>query len=116
MLQGFRNFIARGNVVDLAVGVIIGAAFGGIVDAVVKGLIDPILGATIGQPQFNLMIGPMNVGLLITAIVNFLIKAAAVYLFVVLPFNNFAAKLTPPPTPTENLLGEIRDLLRKRPA
>lgn len=114
MLQGFKNFIARGNVVDLAVGVIIGAAFGGIVDAVVKGLIDPALGATIGQPQFDWKIGVINLGLVITAIVNFLIRAAAIYFFIVLPFNRFAAKLTPPPSPTESLLGEIRDLMKKQ--
>lgn len=116
MLSGFRNFILRGNVVDLAVGVIIGAAFGGVVDAFTKGIIDPLLAMiTGGQKDIAMMVGPFNIGLLISALINFVIKAAVIYFGVVMPFGSFAAKMaaaTPPP-PSEQLLTEIRDLLKK---
>jgi large conductance mechanosensitive channel len=115
MIAGFKNFIMKGNVVDLAVGVIIGAAFGGVVDGLVKGIIEPALGAVVGSPEFKLMVGPLNVGMLLTAIVNFVLKAAAIYFFVVIPFQNMASKTAPAaagPTPTEATLTEIRDLMK----
>ena len=118
MLRGFRDFIAKGNIVDLAVAVIIGVAFGAIVDSLVKDIITPILGMIGGQPDFsNLKIGSIGIGNFINAVISFLIKAAAVYFMVVLPFGKFAAKLaaTPaPPPPSEVYLKEIRDLLAKR--
>ena len=120
MLKGFRNFIARGNVLDLAVAVIIGVAFSGIVDSLSKDVITPIIGMLGGQPDFSaIKVGPINIGNFINAIVNFLIKAAGVYFLIVLPFSKYAAKLAaapPPPAPptqTEVLLTEIRDQLRK---
>ncbi len=119
MLKGFRNFIARGNVLDLAVGVIIGAAFGSIVDSLVKDLITPIIGMMGGTPDFSaLKIGAINIGNFINAVIAFLIKAAGLYFLIILPFNRFAKKLaaTPPPTASENYLKEIRDQLAKRPA
>jgi large conductance mechanosensitive channel len=115
MLQGFKNFIARGNVIDLAVGVIIGAAFGGIVDSLTKDLINPILGMLGGQPDMSsIKLGSVGIGNFLNQIINFLIKAAGLYFLIVLPFNRFAANMTPPPTPTEATLAEIRDLLKKR--
>jgi large conductance mechanosensitive channel len=115
MLQGFKAFISRGNVIDLAVGVIIGAAFGGIVDSLTKDIINPIMGMIVGQPDFSyLKIGSIGLGTFINSIVNFIIKAAGLYFFIVLPFNKFAAQTTPPPTPTEALLGEIRDMMKKK--
>jgi large conductance mechanosensitive channel len=118
MLKGFREFIAKGNIVDLAVAVIIGVAFGAIVDSLVKDIITPILGMIGGQPDFsNLKIGSIGIGNFINAVISFLIKAAAVYFLVVLPFSKFAARLAataPPPTPSELYLKEIRDLLAKR--
>ena len=121
MFSGFRQFIARGNVLDLAVGVIIGAAFGSIVDSLVRDVFTPFIGMIVGQPDFSAWkIGAVNIGNFINAIIAFLLKAAAVYYFIVLPFNRFAAKyLTPPPpapTPTETLLGEIRDALKRQAA
>jgi large conductance mechanosensitive channel len=120
MLTGFRNFIARGNVVDLAVGVIIGAAFGSVVDSLVKDIITPLIGLVGGQPDFSaIKVGPIALGSFVNAIIAFLLKAAGLYFLIVLPFNQFAARLAaaPPPavpTPTEVLLTEIRDLLKAK--
>jgi large conductance mechanosensitive channel len=115
MLKGFRDFIARGNVLDLAVGVIIGAAFSGIVDSLVKDLITPIIGMIGGTPDFSaLKIGSVTIGNFINAVIAFLIKAAGLYFLIVLPFNRFAKKMAaaaPPPSPSELYLKEIRDAL-----
>jgi large conductance mechanosensitive channel len=117
MLKGFRDFIARGNVVDLAVGVVIGVAFSGIVDSLVKDIITPIIGMVGGQPDFSaIKIGSIGIGNFINAVVAFLIKAAGIYFLIVLPFGRFAARLAaaPPPSPQEQLLKEIRDLLQQQ--
>jgi large conductance mechanosensitive channel len=115
MLKGFRDFIARGNVLDLAVGVIIGAAFGAIVDSLVKDLITPLIGLIGGTPDFSaLKLGPINIGNFINALIAFLLKAAGLYFFIIVPFNRFASKLKPPPPPptqAEVYLKEIRDAL-----
>jgi large conductance mechanosensitive channel len=123
MLKGFRTFISRGNVIDLAVGVIIGAAFAGIVDSLTKDIIGPILGKFGGQPNFE-EFKPFGIGVgnFINAVISFLIKAAGLYFLIVLPFNRFAARLMAPPPPaapagpppTEVLLAEIRDTLKNR--
>ena len=117
MLKGFKNFIARGNVIDLAVGVIIGAAFGGIVDSLTKDIITPIIGLVGGQPDFS-AIKPFGIGIgnFINAVISFLIKAAGLYFLIVLPFNRFAARLAPAPviTPSEQLLTDIRDILSRK--
>jgi large conductance mechanosensitive channel len=115
MIEGFKKFIARGNVIDLAVGVIIGASVGEIVNSLVKDIITPIIGMMGGQPDFSAVrIGAIGLGSFINNIISFLIKAAALYFFIVVPFNRFAARLAPPPSPTEALLGEIRDALKAR--
>jgi large conductance mechanosensitive channel protein len=90
MLKGFRDFILRGNVMDLAVAVIIGAAFTAIVTALTTNIISPILGAFIGKPNFDYLVlhvngGAIEYGKFLTAIVNFLILAAVVYFFLVIP-------------------------------
>jgi large conductance mechanosensitive channel len=122
MLSGFKQFIMRGNVMDLAVGVIIGAAFGAVVDSLTKDIINPVMGMLVGQPDFSgVKAGNILVGNFVNAIINFLIKAAGLYFLIVAPFNammkRYAAAPPPPapapPTPTETLLGEIRDLLKK---
>lgn len=121
MSKGFRDFLMRGNVVELAVAVIIGAAFNGVVDAFIKGLIDPLI-ATLAPGDVKaletaMMLGPFKLGLLLSAVINFVLKAGVVYFFVVRPFANIAARLAaapapPAPTPADVvLLGEIRDLL-----
>jgi len=118
MLKGFRDFIARGNIVDLASAVIIGVAFSAIIDSLVKDIITPIIGMLGGQPDFSaIKIGSVAIGNFINAVIAFVIKAAAVYYMIVLPFGRFAARLaaTPtPPTTSEQYLREIRDLLAKR--
>lgn len=114
MFKGFRIFIARGNVIDLAVAVIIGVAFGGIVDSLVKDIITPVIGLLGGQPDFSaLKAGPVAVGNFINAVLAFLIKAAGLYFLIVLPFGRLVARMAvaAPPNPQEVLLREIRDLL-----
>jgi large conductance mechanosensitive channel len=122
MLKGFKQFISRGNAIDLAVGVIIGAAFAAIVDSLSKDIITPILGLFGGQPDFS-AIKPFGIGVgnFLNAVISFLIKAAGLYFLIVVPFNRFH-KRTPPPAPappppstTEKLLAEIRDALVARP-
>jgi large conductance mechanosensitive channel len=117
MLKGFRDFILRGNIVDLASAVIIGVAFSAIVDSLVKDVITPLIGMLGGQPDFSaLKVGSIAIGNFINAVIAFVIKAAAVYFLIIVPFNRFASKLVAaaPPPPSENYLREIRDLLAKR--
>ena len=117
MFQGFKNFVARGNVIDLAVGVIIGAAFGEIVNSLVKDLLAPLIGVVGGQPDFSAVtLGPLKVGNFLNALVSFLLKAAGLYYLIVVPFMRFTSHLAPPPpapSATETLLTDIRDLLKK---
>ena len=121
MLKGFRDFLMRGNVVDLAVAVIIGVAFNGVVDGVIKGIIDPMI-ALLAPGQIKdlegaLLVGPFKVGLVLSALVNFVVKAGVIYFLIVRPFSRFAARLAPPApvTPADVvLLTEIRDILRKQ--
>ena len=119
MLKGFKEFIAKGNVIDLAVGVIIGAAFGAVVDSLVKDVITPVLGMLGGVPDFStLKAGSVSVGNFINAIIAFLLKAAGLYVFIVLPYNRFPRKpaAAAPAAASEVYLKEIRDLLAKRTA
>ncbi len=101
MLKGFRDFILRGNVMDLAVAVIIGAAFTAIVTALTTNIINPLLGAVIGKPNFDYLIADVNggeikYGTFITALINFLLIAAVVYFFLVLPTQYLLKKFNPP--------------------
>ncbi len=119
MLKGFKDFVARGNVVDLAVGVIMGGAFGGIVTSLVTDVITPILGMIFGKPDFSgIVLGSVMVGRFLNAVIAFLLVATGVYFFIVVPINKL--KGPPPPAPPsgpppqEKLLTEIRDLLAKR--
>ena len=124
-MAGFKDFILKGNVVDLAVGVIIGAAFGGIVDSVTADIITPIIGMVGGQPDFAaIKVGGIGIGKFINAVISFLIKAGVVYFVIVKPFQAMMAKMNPPPAPGQpepppadvKLLTEIRDLLSNRAA
>jgi large conductance mechanosensitive channel len=117
MLKGFKDFILRGNVLDLAVGIIIGAAFGAIVTSLVKDVLTPLIGAIGGQPDFSaIKLGPVLLGNFLNAVVAFLFIAAALYYFIVLPVNKLSRKKEAPPAPKEEiaLLTEIRDLLKKK--
>ncbi|CED91788.1 MULTISPECIES: large conductance mechanosensitive channel protein MscL [Actinomyces] len=125
MLKGFKEFIAQGNVLELAVAVIIGGAFAPIVQAITD-VIMGIIGALVKQPNFNSVLqfsingsDPIQPGTIITALVNFLLVAAAVYFCVVAPMNKLTARLkkeeeeAAEPTDVE-LLTEIRDLLKQQ--
>jgi large conductance mechanosensitive channel len=134
-LQEFQAFIMRGNVIDLAVGIIIGAAFTTIVSSLVKDILTPILGLVIGGIDFsNIFLtlkGPhaatlaeaqkagavtLNVGLFLNAVINFLIVSFAIFWLVkaISKLYHKPDAAPAPPSPTETLLTEIRDLLRQR--
>lgn len=108
VLKGFRDFILRGNVMDLAVAVIIGAAFTAIVTSLTQNIINPLLGAFVGKPNFDYLVanihgGEVKYGTFFTAVVNFLILAAVVYFLLVLPTQYLLSKFkpqeaAPPPT------------------
>lgn len=125
MFKGFKEFISQGNVIELAVGVIIGGAFAPIVKSVTD-VIMGIIGALVGQPNFDSVLAfsingsdPIQPGTIITAVVNFLLIAAAVYFCIVLPMNKLRERTkkeeeAAPAGPSEaELLTEIRDLLAK---
>ena len=119
MLSGFKQFIMRGNVVDLAVGVVLGGAFGAVVTALVKDLITPLIAAIVGKPDFSSLgfkVGEtaFPVGDFVNAVVAFLLVAFAIYFFVVIPMNALMARMhkgeaTPDPTtkPCKECLSEI---------
>jgi large conductance mechanosensitive channel len=97
-MKGFKQFMMRGNVVDLAVAVVMGAAFGAVVTALVKDLITPIIAAIVGKPDFSNIFFDVNhsrflIGDFVNALVSFILIGAAVYFFVVLPLNTFMARL-----------------------
>ena len=107
MLQGFKQFILRGNAVDLAVGVVVGAAFGSIVNALVKDLFTPLITAIAKLPDFSGLFFTVNgskflYGDFLNSLISFLIIAATVYFLVVLPINKLTAKMKkePPQDPT----------------
>ncbi len=114
MLKGFQQFLLRGNVVDLAVAVVLGGAFGAIVTALVKDLLTPLIAALVGKPDFSAIAFEINgskflIGDFINAIVSFLLIAAAIYFFVVVPVNAMLARLRrgePSPDPTTKKCGE----------
>jgi large conductance mechanosensitive channel len=129
MLKGFKDFIMRGNVVDLAVAVVIGAAFGAIITALVADLITPLIAAIGGQPDFSNLTFKINgskflYGDFINKLISFLIIAAAIYFLVVLPLNKLAERrrarlasgepVEEPEAKSEDvvLLEQIRDLLQ----
>jgi large conductance mechanosensitive channel len=100
MIKGFGQFLMRGNVVDLAVAVVIGAAFGAIVTALVKDLITPFIAALFGKPDFSALAFTINhsrfaVGDFINAAVNFMLIAAAIYFFVIVPMTKITTHFGP---------------------
>ncbi|WP_309572326.1 large conductance mechanosensitive channel protein MscL [Deinococcus sp.] len=127
MIGGFQKFLLRGNLIDLAVGVLIGAAFGKVVDSFTSGLILPIIGIFGGVPDFSALTFTINgsifkYGAFLTTLLSFILTAAVIYFFIIIPFNNlmerFKREEKPPvaePSNEEKLLAEIRDALRARP-
>jgi len=133
VFQGFKEFVLRGNAIDLAVGVVIGAAFTGVVTAIVEDFINPLIGAIFGKPDLTglwditlragneaegIPASVISVGGVLNAILQFLIVALALYFFIVLPMNKLAERrkkdVEPEPeAPAEDVrvLQEIRDLL-----
>ncbi len=104
-MSGFRAFLLRGNVVDLAVAVVIGAAFGAVVAAFVADLITPLIAAIGGQPDFSKLTFTINhskflYGAFINALLAFLIIAAVVYFFVVMPYSRLMQRFHPQPEPS----------------
>jgi len=108
MLSGFKQFILRGNVLDLAVAVVMGAAFTSVVNAFVKDLLTPLIAAVAGKPDFSAIGLTVNgsrllIGDFLNAVIAFVMVAAAVYFFVVLPVNSLIARMRrgeAPPDPT----------------
>lgn len=107
-MKGFKQFMLRGNVLDLAVAVVMGAAFGAVVTALVKDLITPLIAAIFGKPDFSSIQFQVNgsqflIGDFINALVSFLLIGLAVYVFVMVPVNALTARLRrgeKPPDPT----------------
>jgi large conductance mechanosensitive channel len=107
-MKGFKEFVFRGNVLDLAVAVVMGAAFSAVVTALVKDLITPLIAAIVGAPDFSSIALTVNgskllIGDLLNAVISFVLQAAAVYFFIVLPVNHLMARLRRgevPPDPT----------------
>ena len=119
-MKGFRDFILRGNVVDLAVAVVIGAAFGAIVTALVKDLITPLIAAIGGQPDFSGIYFTINnskflIGDFINAIVSFLIIAAVIYFLVVKPLNALVERFKPEVPPAVDTTRECPYCVSKIP-
>ncbi|TWS95472.1 MULTISPECIES: large conductance mechanosensitive channel protein MscL [unclassified Streptococcus] len=117
MLKELKDFLFKGNIVDLAVAVIIGAAFSAIVTSLVADIITPIIGMIIGQPDFSgIMLGSIAIGKFINAVVNFLIVGTVMF-FIVKAANKAMkapAEEAPAGPSQEELLAEIRDLLAKK--
>ena len=123
-MKGFRDFILRGNVVDLAVGVMVGAAFGTVVTALVKDLMTPFIAALIKQPNFSALTFTLNgseflYGDFLNALISFVIMSVTIYFFVVLPVNKLMTRFKGAPESPKKpddvkLLEEIRDLLKTK--
>ncbi len=120
MLSGFKQFILRGNVVDLAVGVVIGAAFGSVVAAFTKDLLTPLIAAIVGKPDFSAIYFTVNgsafpVGDFINTVVSFLLVASAVYFFVVTPINALIARVSKAPAPADPTSKKCTECLSEIP-
>lgn len=122
MIKEFKDFILKGNAIDLAVGVLIGASFGGVVKAFTDGIVTPTIRAMGGDPNVALKLGIFDIGLVINACISLLITGAVLFFIFIKPMQKLraftekpAAPPAPPePTAEEKLLTEIRDLLRER--
>ena len=120
MLSGFKKFILRGNVVDMAVGVVIGAAFAGVVGALTKDLLTPLIAALVKAPDFSKLKFTLNnsdflYGEFLNAVVAFVLIAAAVYFFVVTPINALVARMRKDPAPADPTTKKCAECLSEIP-
>jgi large conductance mechanosensitive channel len=120
MLSGFKQFILRGNVVDMAVGVVIGAAFASVVGALTKGLLTPLIAALVKVPDFSALKFTLNgstflYGEFLNALISFLLAAAAVYFFVVTPINALVARMRKAPAPADPTTKKCPECLSEIP-
>jgi large conductance mechanosensitive channel len=114
MLKGFKQFIVRGNVVDLAVAVVIGAAFGAVITSFVSEILTPLIAAIVGKPDFsafslNVNGSDVKYGLFLNALIAFLLVASAIYFFIVAPMNAYIERKRrgqAPPDPTTKKCAE----------
>ena len=116
MLKGFRQFLLRGNVVDLTVAVVVGGAFGTVVAALVKDLITPLVAALVGAPDFSALVFTVNeskflIGDFVNAVLAFVMVAAAIYFFVVVPMNAVVARLNRGAAPADPTTKRCPDCL-----
>jgi large conductance mechanosensitive channel len=122
MIKEFKDFVLKGNAIDLSVGVLIGASFGKVVTAVTDGVINPVLSALGGDPNVSLKLGIIDVGLVINAVISLLITGAVLFFVFIKPMQKLKALTEKPaapaalaePTAEEKLLAEIRDLLKQK--
>ena len=120
MLSGFKKFILRGNVVDMAVGVVIGAAFAGVVGALTKDLLTPLIAAIVKAPDFSKLKFTLNnsdflYGEFVNAVISFVLVAAAVYFFVVTPINALVARMRKDPAPADPTTKKCPECLSEIP-
>ena len=120
MLSGFKQFILRGNVVDMAVGVVIGAAFATVVSAFTRDLLTPLIAALVGKPDFSAITFTVNgsvfaLGDFINAMVSLILVAAAVYFFVVTPVNLLVARMRKAPAPADPTTKKCTECLSEIP-
>jgi large conductance mechanosensitive channel len=120
VLKGFREFLFRGNVVDLAVAVVIGGAFGGVVTALVKSLLTPLIAAIVGKPDFSALTFTVNnskflYGEFINAVIAFLLVGAAIYFFVIVPMNAVMSRMKKPEAPAEPTTKQCPECLSEIP-
>ncbi len=120
MLKNFREFLFRGNVVDLAVAVVIGAAFGALVTSLVKGLITPLIAAVAGKPDFSALTFTVNnsrflYGEFLNAAVSFVLIAAAVYFIIVAPVAAVTARMKKPAAPAAPATKQCPECLSEIP-
>jgi large conductance mechanosensitive channel len=122
MIKEFKDFILKGNAIDLSVGVLIGASFGKVVTSITEGVINPVISLFGGDPDVSLKLGIIDAGLVINALISLLITGAVLFFIFVKPMNKLRAMTkketaaAPPPEPSaeEKLLIEIRDLLKQK--
>ena len=120
MLSGFKQFILRGNVVDMAVGVVIGASFGAVVGAFTKDLLTPLIAALVGKPDFSAIAFTVHgsifpLGDFINAAISFILVAAAVYFFVVTPVNLLVTRMRKAPAPADPTTKKCPECLSEIP-